>query len=130
MQVQVERVAVGPLLRHHDDQSPTPHPPQFRDGGVDVAHVVRDIADANARVTRTRFGIEDDGYRGSMVEHSKEQLDDAEERLKRLEKEIDKARDDADEAVEGSFHDEPGDRFVESGNEQAKCEDDQTIAPG
>ena len=112
MQVQVERVAVGPLLRHHDDQSPTPHPPQFRDGGVDVAHVVRDIADANARVTRTRFGIEDDGYRGSMVEHSKEQLDDA------------------DEAVEGSFHDEPGDRFVESGNEQAKCEDDQTIAPG
>jgi hypothetical protein len=65
-----------------------------------------------------------------MVEHSKEQLDDAEDRLERLEEKIDRARDDAEEAVEGSFHDEPGDRFVDSGNERAKREDDQTIAPG
>jgi hypothetical protein len=61
----------------------------------------------------------DDGF----VEH-------AEERLDGLEQDIARARKDSEEAVEGSFRDEPEDRFVDSGDERGKQEDDQTIAPG
>ena len=54
----------------------------------------------------------------------------AEERLERLEDDIEAARKHAEEAVEGSFHDEPDDRFVDSGDERGTRDDDQTIAPG
>jgi hypothetical protein len=66
-----------------------------------------------------------------MTEKRDEELvEHAEERLDRLEKDIAEARERSEEAVEGSFHDEPDDRFVDSGDERGKREDDQTIAPG
>jgi hypothetical protein len=65
-----------------------------------------------------------------MIEDSAGRRDDAEERLKQLGKKIDSAREQAKEAIEGSADDGPGNRFVESGNEQATPADDQTIAPG
>jgi hypothetical protein len=57
-------------------------------------------------------------------------VEQAEERLDRLEEDIAEAREHSEEVVEGSFRDEPGKRFVDSGDERAKREDDQTIAPG
>jgi hypothetical protein len=63
-------------------------------------------------------------------ERDEELVERAEERLERLEDDIEAAREDTEEAVEGSFHDEPDDRFGNSGDERGKREDDQTIAPG
>jgi hypothetical protein len=66
-----------------------------------------------------------------MTEKREEELvERAEDRLDRLEQDIAEARKHSEEAVEGSFHDEPDDRFVQSGDERGKREDDQTIAPG
>jgi hypothetical protein len=63
-------------------------------------------------------------------ERDDELVEHAEERLDQLEHDIAEAREHSEEAVEGSFHDEPDDRFVNSGDERATREDDQTIAPG
>jgi hypothetical protein len=66
-----------------------------------------------------------------MTENRDEEpVERAEKRLDRLEDDIEAAREHAEEAVEGSFHDEPDDRFSNSGDERGKREDDQTIAPG
>jgi hypothetical protein len=63
-------------------------------------------------------------------ERDEEFVEQAEARLDRLEHDIAEAREHSEEAVEGTFHDEPEHRFVDSGDERAKREDDQTIAPG
>ncbi len=52
----------------------------------------------------------------------------SEEKLDELEEHIEKARADADEAVDG-FDVEPKETFADSGSEDPG-EDDQTIAPG
>jgi hypothetical protein len=65
-----------------------------------------------------------------MTEHGEEHLDEPDDRIKQVENKIAKAREHAEEAIGGSFADEPTDRFVDSGADTAKQEDDQTIAPG
>ena len=63
-----------------------------------------------------------------MTERSEDHVDDAPDRLDDVESKIDKAREHAGEA--DTIPDEDEKRFVDSGDDQAKRMDDQTIAPG